>query len=471
MANKTLTIQYVIKARDKFSAATNKAADSVKRLRSETKLSATRFRENAAKMRKAGLAMSAGITAPVALLAKNLADLAMEAGETQSKFNTLFDGFEGRANKASNALAKNYLLSQNSARELIGNTGAILQSAGTGAEEAFKMSVNLQQMAADFGSFHNIDTVRVSQAMTSALLGERESLKGMGLVITEAEVKSVKLQLAQKGLTYATDQQAKMAATLAIIQQKQGKAQGDVARTADQAANKQRKFAARLDDLKLKIGRIILPLMVKLVAVADKMVTAFDKLSPGAQKFIVVAVGLAAVVGPLLILVGLMVPGLLAVASAFKFIGVALGLTNPVFLVFLKTGLAMAAPFIAVIALLGFAAYKVYEARDSFVWFYHHIKEGMAGVADYIGERVAVILGHFTNLKNKGIALLNKLPGVDINTGDGAGAGNQGAQVGQAARGQLDVNVGLAPGLEQQGAIKQTGAPGGFNMGYSVGAM
>ena len=57
------------------------------------------------------------------------------------------------------------------------------------------------------------------------MLGEREQLKSLGISINQAEVDARVLANQQKGLTYATEQQAKAVATQQLIYEKSEDAQ------------------------------------------------------------------------------------------------------------------------------------------------------------------------------------------------------------------------------------------------------
>jgi hypothetical protein len=57
------------------------------------------------------------------------------------------------------------------------------------------LSVALTQLAIDVASFNNVSDEQAVRAFTSALTGEREALKSLGIVIQEADVKQEALNL------------------------------------------------------------------------------------------------------------------------------------------------------------------------------------------------------------------------------------------------------------------------------------
>ena len=98
-----------------------------------------------------------------------------------------------------------------------------------------------------------------------------------------------------------------------------------------------------------------------------------------------VVLSLMVVIGSIMVVIG----GILAPLAIFKFtlgvIGIkGLGLVNVIKNlggVFMWLGrLAMAHPIIALLAVIAFAAYKIYENWDSFVWFFNELWEGVTSI-------------------------------------------------------------------------------------------
>ncbi len=95
---------------------------------------------------------------------------------------------------------------------------------------------------------HSI-TVPIEQAqraITSALTGEREALKTLGIVVNEEMVKQQAMTQFRLEDASAMTQQQKAQATLSLIIDKAGIAVGDLDRTQNQATNTRRKSEAQL---------------------------------------------------------------------------------------------------------------------------------------------------------------------------------------------------------------------------------
>lgn len=325
MANRSFVVQYIIKAREQYAAVAEKVRASTSRMKAEIK-SATvaakqfsdRTKDMAAKARNWGLA----ITAVGGVTYTYLKNAARDAGEVRSKFGTVFKGVAADAESMSNSLAKNFGLSGTQARQLLGDTGDLLSGFGFTQKSALELSGQVNRLAVDLASFTNFSggAEGASEALTKALLGERESLKSLGIAIMEKDVLAEVSKMLAEGQTFASMRQAKAQATLRLAIGQSKNAIGDFARTQGDLANQERITAARMKDLKESFGRLLLPIALKATKAVRGIAEWLNELSPGAKKAIVVVVALVAALGPILLVFGsllLMWPALITGFASF----------------------------------------------------------------------------------------------------------------------------------------------------------
>lgn len=358
-----------------------------------------------------GTRLTAFATVPIALLGRSLINSASDAEETASKFRTVFQDVSDAAEKTTKNLSKNFGLSSRAAQQLLGDTGDLLTGFGFSGQAALDLARDVNELAVDLASFTNFSggAAGASASLTKALLGERESLKTLGISILEADVVAQVLLNTQKGLTFETERQAKAYATLQIAQRQSKNAIGDFARTSEQFANQQRIFTARLDDLSVSFGKILIPTALKAVRVFIKLAENFNGLSDSTKNIIVGVLAVTAAVGPLLLILAGLVKSVAFVASGLKVLTVA----------FKGLSLAMATnPIIAVVAalsLLGFAFYQwatsteenmavVKEAWSRFLGLFQDVWEAVRSTLNGI---FALFQKIATALKPLGDAFLN----------------------------------------------------------------
>ena len=363
------SVSYVFTARDKYTAIARKVAAANEKIRRSavtasraisTKLSPaltsirskaqrtkiqiaslaktikTKFEPTMRSVRNIGLGLSVAITLPFVLAARSATRAASDAEETRSKFATIFKDISNDSESVADSFAKNFGLAGTTARMLLGDTADILTGFGFTQKGALDLANQVNELAVDLASFTNFagGAEGASAALTKALLGERESLKSLGIAITEDLVKKKIATLLSQGARFASLAEAKARATLAIAVEQSGNAIGDYARTQNAAANVSRRLGQRVIELKETFGRILLPISVKINNALIKFIDVLNTLSPRMQRIILIVGGVLAALGPLLLIIGAIGLALPAIAAGFGLIGAAMvAMTGPIGLV------------------------------------------------------------------------------------------------------------------------------------------
>ncbi len=193
-------------------------------------------------------------------------DAARDADESKSKFNQVFSSIRKDATLAADEIARKFKLADSTAKELLGTTGDLLVGFGFTEKQALSMSKQVNELAVDLASFSNIQggTTRASMALTKGLLGERESMKLLGISVNE-DTKRFKELVKQKQLEEgASLVQAKALATLQIAYEQSDKAIGDFSRTQHQLANRERIRDEVLKERLETIGNTMIPFFTTL---------------------------------------------------------------------------------------------------------------------------------------------------------------------------------------------------------------
>ena len=159
-------------------------------------------------------------------------------------------------------------------------------------------------------------------ALNGVVTGETESLKRLGVVMTEANLKMFALSQGITKNIQDMTQAEKVNLRYAYVMQMTSNAHGDFARTGGGAANQMRIFQESLKQLGAQFGQVILPLFTKIITKINSWIEKFGSLDERTKKIIVVIAGLVAAVGPLLIGLGFMIntiiPALVAGGAALQ---------------------------------------------------------------------------------------------------------------------------------------------------------
>ena len=306
---------------DKASQAINKLQNTV-----ENRLTAigTSFQNIGAKASILSAAL-VGIGAKAFTMAADFQD-AMGATEQ------IFKGSSGIIKDWADNLSTSYGIAKKEAIEHANIMGSMLQNIGGLSEEmAGKTAGNLVELAGDLTAMFGGQTSDAVRALTGALKGNNTMLDNYGMAVNDAMVKAKAFELGLSSGTGELSLQAKQAATLALIWEQTGAAQGQAAREADGASGSMRSLKTEIANLSTELGEVLLPVITPIITSIRDMVSGFRGLSPETQKTMVAVAGVAAAFGPLMLIVGKIITLLPLLKTGFAAVTAAIaGITAPV---------------------------------------------------------------------------------------------------------------------------------------------
>lgn len=218
------------------------------------------------RLKTAWIASAAAITGAIVVVNKMI-NAASDLTEQQNKFNVVFDDTAvsmSIANRAIEELNESYAMSRREAYEYVGTLGNLLKSMGQTPETAAQMSGSLVKLAADLGSFNNVGTEEVLIAIRSALVGESEPMRRLGVDVSQVTLQLEAMKLGMSGNVSQMDQSTKMLLAYQAIMRQTTDAQGDMIRTADSYVNVSKKLDAVMEDSSATLGERMLPIAVTL---------------------------------------------------------------------------------------------------------------------------------------------------------------------------------------------------------------
>ena len=236
---------------------------------------------------------------------KEIKNLARDAEEIRSKFNTVFSSIAGQANKTANEFSKSFRLATSTAQELLGSTGDLLVGFGFAEQEALNLSNQVNRLAVDLASFSNYEggAKGASVALTKALLGETESAKSLGIVIRQNTKDFTRQVMEIVRTTGKTEQQAKAIVILDQAYKQSAKAVGDFARTQDSLANQERILDEKFKGIKEELGNQVTPVFRTFIFILTQFIDNLGDASGSLNAFGMVAKGIAT---PLIIIMTLL---------------------------------------------------------------------------------------------------------------------------------------------------------------------
>ena len=208
-----------------LDGAQKKASDSVTGVGAESGVATGKLGGLAGKAKAAAVALgplglvAAGTAAVVAITAVTTAVLATASSveDSRDKFDTLFADSSGSVSAFAEEWAGLVGVSTRVSEDLLANAAAIAQGMGFATDESARFAQELVTVAGDLASFNDVTNERASDALTTALTGEREALKSLGIVITEADVNQAAMAMSGKDNAAAITAQEKAAATMELV--------------------------------------------------------------------------------------------------------------------------------------------------------------------------------------------------------------------------------------------------------------
>lgn len=183
--------------------------------------------------------------------------LGVDMAETANKFTVAFGPAEKRVQAFVDKWGVVAGLNQSEAKDFLATTGAMAVGMGYSADAAADLAINVAKVAGDLTSLSNVPIEQTSRAVRSALVGEREELKTLGIAILDTDVQSRAFAMTGKKSADALTQQEKAAATLQLLYERIGPAAGDLERTQDSLANQLRRQHAEWGNLKIALGEVL----------------------------------------------------------------------------------------------------------------------------------------------------------------------------------------------------------------------
>lgn len=223
--------------------------------------------------------------------AKDCIELGSNLTEVQNVVDVVFPTMNKKVNEFAQNAASTFGLSETMAKKFTGTFGAMANAFGFSEKESYKMSTALTGLAGDVASFYNISQDEAFTKLKSVFSGETETLKDLGIVMTQTALDQYALANGFGKTTSAMTEQEKVALRYAFVQQQLQNATGDFSRTSDQWANQIRILSLQFDSLKTSIGQGLINLFLPIVKVINLVLGKLMTLANAFKSFTAMIMG------------------------------------------------------------------------------------------------------------------------------------------------------------------------------------
>lgn len=246
--------------------------------------------ENLAK--KAGKALAAAFTVKKIFdFGKSCIELGSDLAEVQNVVDVTFSQMSKQVDKFAQNAAAQFGLSETMAKQFTGTFGAMAKAFGFSEKAAYDMSTTLTGLAGDVASFYNISQDEAYTKLKSVFTGETESLKDLGIVMTQTALDSYALATGFGKTTAKMSEAEKVALRYKFVQDQLTTAAGDFSRTSTGWANQVRILQLQFDSLRATIGQGLIAALSPVIQVINTIIGKLLSMANAFKAFVAMLSG------------------------------------------------------------------------------------------------------------------------------------------------------------------------------------
>lgn len=220
--------------------------------------------------------------AAIVAFGKSCIELGSNLTEVQNVVDVTFGSMSGRVDAFAKDAAKAFGLSETMAKKYMGTYGAMAKSFGITGKAGYDMSAAITGLTGDVASFYNLSQDEAYTKLKSIFTGETESLKDLGVVMTQTALDQYAMNNGFGKTTAKMTEQEKVMLRYQFVMSQLSDASGDFARTSGSWANQVRILSLQFDALRATIGQGLINAFTPVIQVIN---TILEKLQTLAAYF------------------------------------------------------------------------------------------------------------------------------------------------------------------------------------------
>lgn len=239
-----------------------------------------------------GKKIAAGLSiAAFTKFTKDCIEVGSNVTEVQNVVDTAFKDLSGQADQwASNAMT-NFGLSELSAKKYMGVFGQMSNAMGITGQAALDMAEDVTGLTGDVASFYNLSTDEAYTKLKSIWTGETETLKDLGVVMTQTNLDQYALNNGFGKTTAKMTEQEKVMLSYQYVTSALSNATGDFVKTQDSWANQTRILTLRFQQLKASLGKGFIALFTPILRGFNNLLAGLQKVADGFSSFVQMLTG------------------------------------------------------------------------------------------------------------------------------------------------------------------------------------
>lgn len=289
---------------EKYSQAEDEATKKAKELIKQMEESGQKIASVGDKISSVGNKMTVGITTPIIAAGTAIYKYSSDLTEAESKTEATFGFMSSTVKEWAQDSLDAFGMAKSTAYDAVSLYGDMATSMGLGKSAAADMSMSLVELSADLSSFKNVSLEQSQSALKGIFTGETESLKNLGIVMTETQLKAYAMSKGFEKNYEDMTQAEKIQLRYQFLLESSTNAIGDYSKTSGEAAGQMRKLPEALKELASSFRDNVEPAITPIITSVNNAIVAFGKLGDGTKDTIVKLGLVAAATGPVVTIVG-----------------------------------------------------------------------------------------------------------------------------------------------------------------------
>lgn len=202
---------------------------------------------------------------------KECLNLGSDLSEVQNVVDVTFGSMAGKVDEFAETTITQFGLSETAAKKMMGTYGAMNKAFGFGEAQTYDMAKAVTELTADVASFYNLETDEAAVKMKSIWTGETETLKDLGVVMTQTALDQYAMNNGFGKTTAKMTEQEKVMLRYQFVMSRLSDASGDFARTSDGWANQTRVLQLQLEQIKATLGQGFINLFTPIIKMVNNL--------------------------------------------------------------------------------------------------------------------------------------------------------------------------------------------------------
>ena len=222
---------------------------------------------------------------------KQAFELGSDITEVENVVDVAFGSMADSAYDFAKTAQEQFGLSELSALRYSGILMSMFNASGIAQKQAAEMSTTLTGLAGDIASFYNIDQEEAFTKLRSALAGEVEPMRALGVDMTVASMEAYALSQGITESWQSMSQAEKVMLRYNYLMSATAAQQGDFARTSGSFANQLRLLTLNIQQLAATIGQGLIAAVLPAVTALNKLFSVLQKAAVSVRNFFYVLTG------------------------------------------------------------------------------------------------------------------------------------------------------------------------------------